>query len=128
MRILITIGGQEFEATFAAGPAGQDLIHQLPQTVEMRDHGNVEKTGRLRAPLSLRGHPRGADPAIGDVGYYAPGQNFVLYYGDQSYYDGIVILGRLEGDGAARLARIPGPVTARVERAGDQKFAVTRSA
>jgi hypothetical protein len=119
MRIAITIDGQAFNAILTASPASQDLIQQLPQTVEMRDHGNVEKTGRLRRALSMQGQPGGADPAIGDVGYYAPGQDFVLYYGDQSYYDGIVVLGGLEGDAAERLARVAGSVTARIERGED---------
>ena len=68
MRIAITIDGQAFNAILTASPASQDLIQQLPQTVEMRDHGNVEKTGRLRRALSMQGQPLGADPAIGDVG------------------------------------------------------------
>ena len=38
---------------------------------------------------------------MGDLGYYAPGNDLVLYYGDQSYFPGIVILGRLDGDAAA---------------------------
>jgi hypothetical protein len=118
VRIAIRVGGQTFHATLTESPAGLDLALQLPQTVEMRDHGAVEKTGRLRAPLSLEGQPPGAQPAVGDVGYYAPGQDFVLYYGEQSYYDGIVVLGRLEGDAAERLARIAGPVTAHIERDG----------
>jgi hypothetical protein len=83
LRITITIDGQTFHATLTNSQANHDLIEQLPQALEMRDHGGVEKTGRLRAPLSLQGQPRGADPAIGDVGYYAPGRDFVLYYGDQ---------------------------------------------
>jgi hypothetical protein len=116
MRIAITIGPQTFNATLTESPASHDLTQQLPQTVEMRDHGNVEKTGRLRAPLSLEGQPGGADPAIGDVGYYAPSRDFVLYYGDQTYHDGIVILGRLEGDAAARLAQVAGSRTAFIER------------
>jgi hypothetical protein len=52
---------------------------------------------------------------VGDVGYYAPGNDLVLYYGEQSYYDGIVILGQLEGDAAARIARMEGPVTVSIE-------------
>ncbi len=119
MRIAITIDGHAFNAILTASPASRDLIQQLPQTIEMRDHGNVEKTGRLRRALSLQGQPRGADPAIGDVGYYAPGQDFVLYYGDQSYYNGIVVLGRLESDAAERLARIAGSVTAHIQRGND---------
>ena len=59
----------------------------------MVDHGGVEKTGPLPSPLSLDGQPEGADPDVGDLGYYAPGNDLVLYYGDQSYFPGIVVLG-----------------------------------
>ena len=81
----------------------------------MVDHGSVEKTGPLPKPLSLEGQPPGADPDVGDVGYYAPGNDFVLYYGDQSYYSGIVVLGRLEGDAVQRIADMRGSVTVTVE-------------
>jgi hypothetical protein len=111
MRIEITIEGQRFEATLDDSAASRDLLAQLPQTVKMRDHGGVEKTGPLRSALSLEGQPSGADPSVGDVGYYAPGSDFVLYYGDQSYYEGIVILGHLDGDAAERIARMDGDVT-----------------
>ena len=60
----------------------------------MVDHGGVEKTGPLPGPLSLEGQPEGADPDVGDLGYYAPGNDLVLYYGDQSYFPGIVVLGQ----------------------------------
>ena len=53
------------------------------------------------------------------MGYYAPGSDFVLYYGDQSYYPGIVILGRLKGDAAARIAELDGSVTAVIESASN---------
>jgi hypothetical protein len=84
-------------------------------TVDMIDHGGVEKTEPLPAPLSLKGQPEGADPDVGDLGYYAPGNDFVVYYGDQSYFPGIVILGRLDGDAAEQIAGMDGPVTATVE-------------
>ncbi len=116
MRIRLSIGGQRFRATLDDSPAGRDLMAQLPLTLEMTDHGAVEKTGPLPSPLSLEGQPKGADPEVGDVGYYAPGNDLVLYYGDQSYYDGIVILGRMEGDAPERIAELDGGVTVRVER------------
>ena len=97
--------------------ASRDLITQLPQTLDMRDHGGVEKTGHLKAPLSSDGQPSGADPDIGDVGYYAPSNDFVLYYGDQSYYDGIVILGHLDGDAAERISQMDGNVAVHVTHA-----------
>jgi hypothetical protein len=115
VKIQITIGEQRFDATLTESAAARDLVAQLPVTIDMVDHGQVEKTGRLPAPLSLEGQPAGADPDVGDLGYYTPGNDLVLYYGDQSYFPGIVILGRLDGDAAQRISRLDGPVTARVE-------------
>jgi hypothetical protein len=115
MKIQITIGDQGFAATIFDSAAGRDLIAQLPLTIDMTDHGAVEKTGPLPAPLSRDGQPDGADPDVGDVGYYALGNDLVFYYGDQSYYPDIVILGRLDGDAASRIADINGAVTATVE-------------
>ena len=115
MKIRITVDNQSLQATIFDSAAGRDLISQLPLTIDMTDHGSVEKTGPLPAPLSLDGQPDGADPDVGDVGYYAPGNDLVLYYGDQSYYPGIVIIGRLDGDAANRLADMDGAITATVE-------------
>jgi len=119
MRIQITIGEQRFDATLAESAAARDLIGQLPVTIDMIDHGQVEKTGPLPSPLSLDGQPDGADPDPGDLGYYAPGNDLVLYYGDQSYFTGIVILGQLDGDAAQRISELDGPVTATVEERND---------
>ncbi len=114
MQIEIRVGDERFTATVDDTPAGRDLLAQLPQTVQMREHGGVEKTGPLQASLSLVGQPAGADPAVGDLGYYAPGNDLVLYYGDQSYYKGIVILGALDFNATSRLAELPGDITAHV--------------
>lgn len=114
MRIDITIGEQRFQATVTESAAARDLAAQLPVTIDMIDHGGVEKTGPLPSPLSLEGQPDGADPDVGDVGYYAPGNALVLYYGDQSFFPGIVILGRLDGDAARRISELDGPVTATI--------------
>jgi hypothetical protein len=86
----------------------------LPLTLEMTDHGGVEKTGALPSPMALDGQPAEADPDVGDVGYYAPGDDLILYYGDQSYFNGIILLGHLEGDAAQPIADMRGPVTATV--------------
>ncbi len=114
MRIQITIGEEAYQATLDDSAANRDLVAQLPVTLEMRDHGSVEKTGPLPSPLSLDGQPAGADPDVGDVGYYAPGNHLVLYYGDQSYYDGIVVLGQLDDGAAEGIAGMAGTITATV--------------
>lgn len=114
-RLILTIGEERFGATLAASAAARDLLAQLPVTVEMTDHGGVEKTGPLPAPLSLDGQPEGADPDVGDLGYYSPGADLVLYHGDQGYYPGIVVLGRLDDGVARRIAALDGSVTVTVE-------------
>ena len=114
-KISIIIDNQRFTAKLDDSAASRDLWAQLPQTVEMSDHGGVEKTGPLHSPLSLDGQPDGADPHAGDLGYYAPGNDLVLYYGDQSYYPGIVILGKLEGDAPRRIAELDGRVSVAVK-------------
>jgi hypothetical protein len=119
VKIQITIGEQRFGATLTDSAAARDLVAQLPVTIDMVDHGQVEKTGPLPSPLSLAGQPDGADPEVGDLGYYAPGKDLVLYYGNQSYFPGIVILGRLDRDAAQRISELDGPVTARVEALDD---------
>lgn len=119
VKIQITIGDQPIDATLNESAAARDLVAQLPVRISMVDHGGVEKTGRLPSPLSLAGQPDGADPDVDDLGYYAPGHDLVLYYGDQSYFPGIVILGQLDGDAAQRISELEGPITARVEALGD---------
>ena len=112
--IEITIDGERLQATLDGSAASRDLIDQLPVTLEMSDHGSVEKTGRLPAPLSTAGQPPAADPDIADVGYYAPGQDLVLYYGDQSSFPGIVVIGRMDPATAERIAAMDGTITATV--------------
>ncbi|WP_328856616.1 cyclophilin-like fold protein [Williamsia herbipolensis] len=114
-RLVIDAGGVRLTAVLRDTAVARDVVSQLPVTIEMSDHGGVEKTGRLPRALSTTAEPSGADPDVGDLGYYAPGNDLVLYYGDQSYYDGIVILGRLDGDLSA-LARTPGTITVTVSR------------
>jgi hypothetical protein len=116
MNIQITIGDQTLAATLQESPAAHDLLAQLPVTVEMLDHDGVEKTGPLPRPLSLEGQPEGADPDIGDVGYYSPDNDLVLYYGDVGYYTGIIRIGRFE-DTIAAIADQPDGLTVTVERA-----------
>jgi hypothetical protein len=114
-RIELTVGDTNLTATLNDTAASDDLLGQLPLTITMRDFGSVEKIGRLPAPLSTTGVPTGADPAVGDLGYYAPWNNLVIYYGDQGYHDGIIRLATLNGDITA-VGRLNGDLTAHVER------------
>jgi hypothetical protein len=63
----------------------RDLAAQLPLTLAFRDFNIVEKIAPLPRELSLDGAPAGDDPAVGDIGYWAPGGDLVFYYGDVGF-------------------------------------------
>ena len=63
-----------------------------------------------------RRRPAGSDPRINEIGYYAPGHNLVLYYGDVGYYNGIIRIGRFD-DAIDTIADQPDGVGVTVERA-----------
>src|SRR3954451_11204103 len=57
-RIRVTIGEERFEMTLDGSAASQDLIAQLPVTLQMRDHGGVERPDVRRSPsLSMASPP-----------------------------------------------------------------------
>lgn len=114
--IRVTVGGQVFSAELYDNPTARDLADQLPVTITVDDLHGLEKTGRLPRALTTDGVPAGSDPEINEIGYYAPGRNLVLYYGDVGYYTGIIRIGRFE-DTIAAVADQPDGLTVTVERA-----------
>jgi len=115
--IRITFGETELTARLDDTAAARDLAAQLPLTLSFRDHNGVEKTAPLPRELSLDGASGGHDPAAGDIGLWAPDNDFVLYYDDDApAFDGIVRIGQINGDVEA-LQRPSGDFEATVERA-----------
>lgn len=96
--ITIGIGDTTLEGRLWDNPTAQDLIAQLPLTLEFRDLNNVEKIARLPRELTMDGVPEGDDPEPQDIAYYAPSGDLVLYYEDIGYWDGIVRLGTVDSD------------------------------
>jgi hypothetical protein len=97
--IRITFGDTQLTGTLSENATARDLAAQLPLTLTFRDHNSVEKTAPLPRELSLDGAPNGHDPTAGDIGYWAPDGDLVLYYADGApYFDGIVRIGAFDGD------------------------------
>jgi hypothetical protein len=94
--IKITIGDTVITARLADNATARDLAAQLPLTLTFKDFNHVEKLAPLPRRLSTEGVPAGADPDIGDIGYYAPSGDLVFYYGDVGYWNGIVRIGRFD--------------------------------
>lgn len=115
--IRITFGNARVGARLADNATARELARQLPLTLTVRDHNGVEKTAQLPRPLATDGAPEGHDPAAGDIGYYAPGGDFVVYYDNNApYFSGIVRIGEFHSDLDA-LRRLPDGSTVTVRRA-----------
>jgi hypothetical protein len=100
--IRITFGDTALTGRLHDNATARSLAAQLPLTLSFRDHNNVEKTAPLPQELSIDDAPAGHDPAAGDIGYWAPDGDLVLYHdSDAPFFDGIVRIGELDGDLAA---------------------------
>jgi hypothetical protein len=95
--IRITFGDTELTARLHDEATARDLAAELPLTLSFSDLNDVEKVASLPRELSLEGVPEGDDPAVGDVGYWAPDGNLVFYYGDVGFWNGIVRIGEFGG-------------------------------
>lgn len=94
--IRITFGDTELTARLHHNATARDLAAQLPLTLSFSDLNNVEKTARLPRELSRDGASEGADPVVGDIGYWAPDGDLVFYYGDVGFWNGIVRIGEFD--------------------------------
>ena len=82
-RIRIRIGDQAVTATLNSSEAARDLVATLPLSIRVRDHLRREKTGPIPRPLS----ERSPNYQTGDLGYWRPRGNFVIFY----RHDGLTI-------------------------------------
>jgi hypothetical protein len=115
--IRITVGSQTITAQLADNPTAQDLASQLPLNLSIGDFNRVEKIADLPRPLTTDGVPAGDDPEVNDIGYYAPSNNLVFYYGDVGYFNGIVRIGRAGGQDMQLIERQRDGTQITVERA-----------
>ncbi len=96
--IRVIVGGQTLTAELYDNPTARDLAGLLPLTLTLGDLNRLEKTGPLPRALTTDGVPRGSDPEVNEIGYYAPGHDLVFYYGDVGYFNGIIRIGRFDTD------------------------------
>jgi glucose/arabinose dehydrogenase len=113
MKIRIDIEGTPIMATLGDNETARDFASLLPLTLTLTDYAATEKISDLPRRLSTAGAPRGVDPSIGDIAYYAPWGNLAVFYRDFGYSAGLVKLGTIDA-GIEALSR-PGPLRATIE-------------
>ena len=98
LKIVLKSSSGEVTAVLDDTAVARSFAAQLPLTLNLEDYGGREKVAKLPKRLDISGSPIGSDGKKGEISYFAPWNNFVIYYGYQPYYEGIVRLGVIEGD------------------------------
>ena len=114
--VRIVIGATVITAQLWDNAPARALIDRLPLTLDFTDLNAVEKIARVDPALPMTGMPDGDDPEPGDIGWYAPSSDVVLYYGDVGYWPGIARIGHII-DGIDTIAAQGGDFAAAIERA-----------
>ncbi|MDJ0276227.1 cyclophilin-like fold protein [Sphingomonas sp. 2R-10] len=112
--IEIDAGPHKWTAQISDTPSARDFLAQLPLDLTLTDYAATEKVATLPRPLTRDGAPAAVTPRAGEIGFYAPWGNIVLYYKDGPHSPGLVILGRID-DPYADLAK-PGAVKVTIRR------------
>lgn len=94
-KITIKIGDKIAKGVLYDNPSAKSFQSQLPLTLEMEDYNRTEKISTLPKKLSTDQAPKGFDPNVGDLCYYAPWGNMCLFYKDFGYSTGLVSLGKI---------------------------------
>lgn len=91
-------GRKRLKATLNNSSAARQFTRELPKTMYFRNYmnGYEEKIADLHHPLSTKGMPKGNNAKTGEIGYWSPDQRIVFYWGNESYYQGIHIIGHFK--------------------------------
>ena len=85
------------DATLYDNPSARDFASMLPLDLKIEDYSTNEKIAYLPRKLTEEGSGPITGEAPGDLAYYAPWGNIILYYADWNYTNGLIRLGRIEG-------------------------------
>lgn len=97
MKIRFVFDDRTVTATLNDSPSTQDFLRQLPLSFELEDYARTEKIAYLPAKLTSQGAPSGTSSKAGDISYYAPWGNLVVFYKDFGYASGLINLGKIDG-------------------------------
>ena len=111
MKIRMTMAGKIITASLEESDSARDFFAMLPLTLPLEDYAETEKIAYLPGKLTTQGAPKGIDPNVGDICYYAPWGNLAIYYRDFGYSSGLIRLGRITSGLDALTAQPSGTLT-----------------
>ncbi len=96
MKIRFVFDDTTVNATLNDSDSARDFIRQLPLTFKLEDYARTEKIAYLPRKLDTESAPAGSSAQAGDIAYYAPWGNLVIFYKDFGYASGLIPLGQLD--------------------------------
>jgi len=116
--VTIRVSSEAGEIVFALNdtPAAKSLAAQLPLSTDTEPYSDNEIVFHPEEPLDTENGVEGGGSA-GYLGYFAPWNNVVMYYGDFDEYPGLYILGEAVS-GAEYIKDITGTITIECLQAG----------
>lgn len=114
MKIKLIFGETVLTATMDDNRTSRNFISLLPLRVKFDDYANTEKITYLPGKLSTENAPKGYDPSVGDITYYAPWGNVAIFYRDFGYANGLIKLGKIDS-GINSLQRIDNQSEVKIE-------------
>lgn len=112
MRLRFTFADQDFTTTLEDTASARELFAMLPLDLKISDYRDNEKITYLPRKLSGDGSARINNESVGDLCYYAPWGNLVMYYAPYRWSRGLIRLGRLDGGIAPLMVRGEFPLRA----------------
>jgi hypothetical protein len=103
------------DTTLHDNPSARDLASMLPLDLKIEDYSNNEKIAYLPRKLTEVGSGPFGNEQPGDLCYYAPWGDVILFYAAYRYSSGLIRLGRVDGSIEPMLTR--GTFPLRIERA-----------
>ncbi|MDA3043784.1 MULTISPECIES: cyclophilin-like fold protein [unclassified Campylobacter] len=95
MRVKFNCENVRAVAVLSDTSAAKSFYENLPLELNLKDYAGREKIADLPVRLNFAGDPS-SDGKVGDLGYFSPWGNLVLYYKPQPYYEGVINLGKFE--------------------------------
>ena len=109
VEILVKSAEREVVCTLGSSRAAQDLLAQLPLTLDISDYAGKEKTFSPPKKLDTAGAPL-SEGKKGTLAYFAPWNNVVLFYKNGGPFSGLYALGEC-ASGAAAIEKLRGRVS-----------------
>ncbi len=114
MKVRFRFDKHTVDTTLYDNPSARDFASMLPLDLKIEDYSNNEKIAYLPRKLIEEGSGPFANEQLGDLCYYAPWGDVILFYAAYRYSSGLIRLGRVDGGIEPMLTR--GTFPLRIQR------------